>query len=468
MSLNLTQYPTGLCFLNKVTRFKMTADHSVTIVLTLNPTGAGEEIFAGRYHPDFNGRITVDITDIVKDYVRTAVPTDGEDYEQSDLKKEFRYKIEEDSGGSATGDFEVTNIAANTTGTLEAWCASNFLTRQAVEKRTNYESPEWLTWLDLDGDYTLKVRFYKKTGGSVEAVVRTDDGEGCYTVNVGYSRMIRLASVLPRQLKGYYDLVLCDGSDEEIASQRYLYQERSGQEHYYLMVNPQGGIDTLIADGAHVLNPEMTLNYGRFGERYESIDDAENIRKWSQSLATEWRERGWLHDLLAKRGEAAVYHASAGAYEKIVVVGFDCSMSDRGQLAGATFEYITSENKETAPGGEERSQGFTQSAADATEELLDETRQATVAFEDDGQGGMETEELEIAATKVYVEFEKTATAGTVTYSIDGKEAGSFDPSEADSPVVIAKAVDASIRFATAAALLSAVRVSYYPETVQSV
>ena len=458
MSLNITQYPTGLCFLNKVTEFVMTANYSVTMSLILDPNGSPEEIFTCRYHPNLNGVIFTDLTDIVKDYVKSTVPMDGNDFAQADFVKEFQFKIAEDNGGSTQGDFEVVNIAVNTAETVEEWCASNFLTHQAAQKRTNYESPEWLTWLDLDGDYSLKVRFYKKSGGNVEAIVKTDSADGCYTVNVGYARLIRMVNMLPSQFKGYYDLILCDGNDEEIAYQRYLYHERSGQEHYYLIVNPMGGVDTIIADGANVLNPDMTLNYGKFGMQFVPIDDAENIRMWNQALSIEWRERYWVHGLMAKRGEAAVYFASSKAYEKIVIVGASFSMSDKGQLAQTSFDYIMSEATEIELASEERSRGLTQSAADAAEELHDETTKVFVAFSNGA-----TDPVVIPSYVLYVLFDwdESQKTETVYYFINGTKEGKFTPGKDESPVQISIKEGVNVHFETEGPL-EYLELRYYP------
>ena len=458
MSLNLTQYPNGLCFLNKVTEFVMTANYSITMSLIIDPNGSPEEIFTSRYHPNLNGVIITDLTDIVKDYVKSTVPMDGNDFVQADFIKEFQFKIEEDYGGQQTGNFTVVNIAVNTTETVESWCASNFLTHQAAQKRTNYESPEWLTWLDLDGDYSLKVRFYKKSGGNVEAIVKIDSADGCYTVNVGYARLIRLVNMLPSQLKGYYDLILCDGSDNQIAYQRYLYHERSGQEHYYCFVNPQGGVDTIIADGANVLDPGITLNYGKFGMQFVPIDDAENIRMWNQAISIEWRERYWVHGLMSKRGEAAVYFASSKAYEKIVIVGANFSMSDKGQLVQTSFDYIMSEASEIVLASEERSRGLTQSAADATEELHDETTKVFVAF---SHGA--TDPVVIPSNVLYVLFDwdENQKVETVYYFINGTKEGEFTPGKDESPVQINIKEGVSVHFETEGPL-EYLELRYYP------
>lgn len=472
MSLNLTQYPTGLCFLNKVTRFVMTADNVVTLWLALDPIGQNEEIFAGRYHPGLDGRIEVDVTGIVKDYVKTTVPTGENDYVQTGFAKTFGYKIEEDEGGSEDGTFAVANLAVDTEETVEQWCASHFLTHQAAERRTNYESPEWLTYYDHEGDWIVAGRFYPRTGGMVDMIVKADEKPGCQTVNVNYARLIPHVARLPHQLKGYYDIILYDGNLNELCRQRYLYHERSGQEHYYLFVNPLGGVDTVIADGGNVLEPETTLNYGRFGDRFVPIDDTENIRKWKQSLLMEWRDRNWWHELMATRGEAAIYSATRKVYEKIVVTGADISMTDKGQIAMTTFDYLLAEASEILPASEETSRGLTQSAADMAEELTDLSSAVAVAMEPDGQGGFETEELEIPATMVFVTDPRTVVAASeepVYYYIGGSLTAedSFTPGVTPMPVVIEKGVSDTIRFATQNDKIGSLDINYYPETIQT-
>lgn len=470
MSLTLTQYPSGNCFRNKVTKFVMTSTYSVTMTITINPNGQSAEIFTGRYHPDFNGRISVDITDIVKDYVKSTVPTNANDYAQTDFSKEFSYKIEEDNGGSAQGTFKVFNIACNTAETLDNWCAAHFLTHQSVQKRTNYESPEWLTWNDLVGNYSLVARFYPNNGGNTEVTLQTDSAAGCYTVNVCYSKLIRTISMLPRQLKGYYDIILFDNSSNELARQRYIYQERSGQEHYFVFANALGGIDTLIADGANVLQPELTFNYGRFGNIYTPIDDTENVRLWNQSLVTPWRERNWLWEILSAKGEAAMYDANAEIYDPIIIADADIKMSDKGQLANASFAYLMSESTPMPVilESEEQSRALSQSAADSAEEFNDLSSSLTLAFEV-GEKVNVTEVASIAATKLYVTWDESLKDGIEVFvEVDGNSAGSFVTGTDTQPYIVTKTAGQTVQFLTEDDTIESVTVTYYPVTIQAV
>lgn len=454
----------------------MTADNSVTLSLTLDPNGQAEEIFVGRYHPDFNRQINVDVTDIVKDYVKSTVPTNVDEYVQSDFSKEFLYKIEEDDGGSGTGSFTVYNIACNTTKTFAEWCGSNFLTNQPLEKTTNYEAKEWLTYLDLSktGDWVLKARFYPKRGGHSDVVVKQDDDQGCYSVDVSFNRIVRLSNMPPAALLGYYDLILFDGNDDELCRQRYIYSERSGKEKYFLFVNALGGIDTLICEGENVLQPETTYNIGRFGRQFIPLDDTDDLRQWNQNIGmVPWRQRNWIHELLTAKQGALKFNPELGIYQAIVVTSSDISMSDNGQLASGTFGYMLDEAVNVIAENERPDRSLHASVAEQAESLHDETEQVVLAFADDGNGGYETEDEEITATKLYITDPRTVfevNESAVYYYLNGSDtaSGNFTPGVTEMPLVVTKLATDTIRFATQNAAVESLVIDYYPVTIQAV
>ena len=304
----------------------------------------------------------------------------------------------------------------------------------------------------------------------MDCIVRSDTGTGCFSVDVSYARLIPMVARLPHQLKGYYDIILTDGKLTEICRQRYLYEERSGREKHFLIVNALGGIDTLICTGENVLQPDVTHNIGRFGKQYRALDDTDDTRQWLQQTgAVPYRWRDWMHELTASKQDAAKYNPENNTLTPIVIVESEVSMSDNGQLACASFTYMTTEvNSVMADTERATDRTLHQSVADQAAELDDFAQRVILSFEANGQSGYSTDVAEIAATKLYVEFAKTATSGTVTYSIDGKEADSFDPSTDSSPVVITKGINDSIQFASETELLASLTVCYYPVTVQSV
>ena len=440
--LNPIQYPTGRCFLNKVPDIVMTAGNNVRMSLWLVDGGSMSVVFDGRYQPDFNQRISIDISSIVKDYLKTTLPVDDGDIFQTGFETHFIIKADEDnSGGELVSDFYVLNASPNTTLTVEQWCASHFLTEQPVQKPTNYESPEWLTYFDYEGDWLVVGRFYPKEGNLVDMIVKWDEKPGCFSVNVNYARLIPHVARLPHQLKGFYDIIIFDGNMTEMFRQRYLYEERSGMEKYYLFANPLGGIDTLIAHGENVLQPELEHNIGRFGKLYKPLDNSEDMRQWQQNTGMmKYRMRNWLYGLVANKQDAAKYDPKTETYHPIVVNSSEIGMSDNGQLANATFSYIMADAGNVI---DEEERYLSQSAADTAPEMDDLTTEATVSF----TNGV-TEEITVNAESVFVTFDASASPVAVNYYIDGVEAGSFTPGTDASPVIIAIPYGSKIQFET--------------------
>lgn len=436
---SLIQYPTGKCFLDRMPEIVLNADRT-TILSVQRCDGPVQEIFVGKYQPDFQGKIRIDISGIVRDYMSVAMPVNANDLFQSGFEGNFTFKLED--GELGIGEFfTVLNASPNTADTVEHWCSSHFLTEQAIQKPTNYESPEWLTYYDLDGDWVVVGRFYPKVGGAVDMIVKWDEKPGCWSVNVNYARLIPHVAMLPHQLKGFYDVILFDGSMNELARQRYLYDERTGMEHYYLFANPLGGIDTMIAQGENVLQPDLGHNIGRFEKHYKPLDDTEDMRKWQQNTGMlKYRWRNWLYGLIANKQGAMKYDPATGSYHPIVVVSSDIAITDKGQLANSTFDYIM-DNANNVVDEEERY--LSQSAADSASAFDDLTTEAVATVEDGA-----TKPVEVMSEKVYVSFDKKENPERVYYFINGEKAGHFDPSEDDSPVVIDLHSGASIHFET--------------------
>ena len=456
---------------NEVPAFVITTQSTLLAVLTSN----NETVFQGSYSPDFNGQISIDFRGLYDEYLETIIPSSmGNEITHTSYRRQFTATFyvligEDTAGEPATLSWYVANAKLNSSTLFHSWCRTNFLTNQPIEKVTNYESPEWLTWLDLSGASTLVARFYPKTGGNLDAQVCTYANEGCFSANVRYSRIINLANVLSSRLKGYYDLILYDAKNLEICRQRYIYKERSGREKYYCFVNALGGIDTLICDGENVLQPETTHNVGRFADRYRALDDSEDQRRWMQSTGTMPNKyRNWVYELLTAKQGAQKYDPAAMDYYEIVVDTSEIGMSDFGQLAEASFGYILNNTLNVMIDTERAvDRSLHQSVADEAEEMEDITAEMTAVFVDDGQGGFTTEELNVPASKVYVtdpRIIRTERETPIYYYLNGSQSasGSFTPGVDDNPYIINKKEDVSIRFSTLNEHLEALIINYYP------
>lgn len=456
---------------NEVPAFVITTQSTLLAVLTIG----NETVFQGSYSPNFNGQISIDFSGLYDKYLETLIPSSlGDLITHTDYRRQFTATFyvlvgEDVSGDPATLSWYVANARLKSAIAIMNWSHQNFLTNQPIEKVTNYESPEWLTWLELSGGSTLAARFYPKTGGNLDVTVCTTSNIGCYSANVRYSRLIGMANVLSSRLKGYYDLILYDANAAEVCRQRYIYEERSGREKYFCFVNALGGIDTLICDGENVLQPETTHNIGRFANRYRALDDSDDQRKWTQNTGMMPNKyRNWVYELLTNKQGAQKYDPAALDYYSIVVDQSDVSMSDHGQLSQASFGYILDETVNVISDTERAvDRMLHQSVAEQAEAFDDVRAKQTAVMKDDGHGGFETNELIIPASTIYVNDNRTLKSvgePPVYYYLNGSQtaAGSFSPGSEDNPTVINKQANDSISFATQNESIELLEIKYYP------
>ena len=456
---------------NEVPAFVITTNKTLLAILSIGP----EVIFKGIYAPDFNGQISIDFRGLYDNYLNTLIPTTGVDeITHTEYRRQFTATFEVIVGEDTPSDnntisWYVANAKLKSDLSFSAWSEANFLTNQPIEKTTNYEAPEWLTWWDHGTEMDLVARFYKKNGTSLDVTVRTATTAGVFSVNVRYSRLIRMANVLPSSLLGYYDLILIDAKDDEVCRQRYIYEERTGREKYFLFVNALGGIDTLICAGENVLEPEITHNVGRFGRQYRALDDTDDMRKWSQHTGmVPSRQRNWIYELLTAKQGAEKYDPETMKYYEIVVDSSDISMSDNGQLTEATFGYILNETENVVADTERPDRSLHQSVAEQAEEFYDLSSNLTLAFEA-GEKVNVTEVASIAATKLYVTWDENLKDDIEVFvEVDGNSVGSFVTGTDTQPFIVTKTAGQTVQFLTEDDTIESVTVTYYPVTVQAV
>lgn len=442
--MSLLQYPaSGTIYArNTVPDIIISTTESVHVVVWFKaPEDGGWEpdniMIDASYIPDFNGLVTLNFDELYKAYAKTLFPITGNSLYQEYYHYLFAATITGlTSDTQLTADWRVANAELHSSTPFNSWADEHFLTNQPAEKRTNKDAPEFLTYLDdVHGNRILKAWFYPLSGGKESVNVYTSPEQGCYTVNVSFSRLIQLSSYMPGQLNGYYDVVVCDDKGGEHQKQRYIFSERTGREKYFLFINSLGGIDTLICDGENVLAPEITLNVGRFNHEYIALGDTDNIRQWMQQTGLmPYKHRDWLHELLTSRQGAWKYDNS---YQPIVLKTAEIAMSDNGQLAGASFYYI-----ESVESSHDRDETCHQSVADQAEALDDLTTQAVMEFAASQGGGYETEAITVNSDHIYVTVGGTS---TVYVLIDGQVVTEIDPTSR-MPVVVEVNSGAEISF----------------------
>ena len=242
-SSDITQKPTAdaTYALNTVPEIQISTTETITASIKI---GNGSNFFVGTYIPDFSNKVYIDFADLYQSKLSTAIPI-ADNYTEGynpDFRKKFTVTLQGTTGSAVTVSYYVCNAKIKSSSTFEAWSSNHFLTNQAIEKFTNYEAKEFLSYLDYGGNTKLKVRFYESDGDPLDVTVFNNDTAGCLIVDVSYSRLIALANQLPGDLKGYYDLQLYNNKNELIATQRYVYREATGKEKYFLFVNALGGV----------------------------------------------------------------------------------------------------------------------------------------------------------------------------------------------------------------------------------
>ena len=463
-SSDITQKPTAdaTYALNTVPEIQISTTETITASIKI---GNGSNFFVGTYIPDFSNKVYIDFADLYQSKLSTAIPI-ADNYTEGynpDFRKKFTVTLQGTTGSAVTVSYYVCNAKIKSSSTFEAWSSNHFLTNQAIEKFTNYEAKEFLSYLDYGGNTKLKVRFYESDGDPLDVTVFNNDTAGCLIVDVSYSRLIALANQLPGDLKGYYDLQLYNNKNELIATQRYVYREATGKEKYFLFVNALGGVDTMICTGNNTLEPETMHNVGRFGNQFVAIDDTDDMRTWEQKTGWfEHKQRNWVYELLLAKKEAVKYDPDNASFQYIVVTSSDISVSDEKRLADASFKYILTEDSAAVGDNETPSNNVIHNSTVVKEEEMADT---TVSEEEPLVSG-ETEEITVEATKLFVYYETTSdsvSSEPVYYYINGSStaAGSFVPNSSGEPVVIEIEEGQTISFGTQNTTISKIIVRYY-------
>lgn len=338
--------PGALYAKNNVPVVTVVATENVRIQLRAG-SSSGRIVFSGSYAPDLNGNIVADFTELFEAELACTFPNSTQQV-QPDAIKTFHITVYgEEAQTSSDSEFLVCNTLTDTGNTaFETWADANFFTNQPREKKTTRMAPEWLTYYDIDAEKTIKVRFYLKAGGHEDHIICSSVGEGLVTVNVAWSRLITTTETSQGALLGYYDIILetIEEPEEEgddpletvFCSQRYILKQPTGREHYYLFQNALGGFDTMICQGARILQPSLSYEIGRFGRNYRQLDNSDCVRSYTQHIGNmPIKQSDWLWELLTAKHHLYIYDGST--FSEIVIENAELEANDNKQLFNASF-----------------------------------------------------------------------------------------------------------------------------------
>lgn len=331
--MTIIQQPDALSLSMNLKKFIISSDAQISFVLKKGT----EEVLSQRYDPDSQGRIEIDMRDVVHaqlsfDFRGSAVRT----YEQTNLHAEFTAEID----GQAVNFHAVRGGVDNLADTATNFLTQNWLTWQPTVKPVTYYTPEFLTYYaPVAGVVKLRGYFVGDDG----QVTSQKDIELCnveagkaYTIPVEYQVVVSL--LYPDGKPGYYDVWVENASGERLTYIQRYYADamRSISEDWVLFENSLGGVDCFRAYGKTNLEADHTHNLAEVDEMSEEyrVDTERKYEKNTGHLTKD--EARWLLDFFPSQKK----YIYVGSYlRQIVVVESNVTGNLRELPTNYTFTY---------------------------------------------------------------------------------------------------------------------------------
>lgn len=331
--MTILQQPDALSLSMNLKKFIISSDAQISFVLKKGT----EEVLTQRYDPDSQGRIEIDMRDVVHaqlafDFRGSAVRT----YEQTNLHAEFTAEID----GQAVNFHAVRGGVDNLADTATNFLTQNWLTWQPTVKPVTYYTPEFLTYYaPVAGVVKLRGYFVGDDG----QVTSQKDIELCnveagkaYTIPVEYQVVVSL--LYPAGKPGYYDVWVENASGERLTYIQRYYADamRSISEDWVLFENSLGGVDCFRAYGKANLEADHTHNLAEVDEMSEEyrVDTERKYEKNTGHLTKD--EARWLLDFFPSQKK----YIYVGSYlRQIVVVESNVTGNLRELPTNYTFTY---------------------------------------------------------------------------------------------------------------------------------
>jgi hypothetical protein len=316
---SVSQKPASINFLRNMQSFII--DSSEDIVFKLMK--GGNVLIEESYSPDADGKIEVDVRDVVAQELYLNLPS-GNSFQQSNAVGEFTAYVDD----SIVSTFKVIKGGVRKLSSASSFLSSNWLTWQPQTKQVTFDSPEYLTYyFSSSGSVTAK--FYLKDGTTKSVTVGS--GSGLTTFNVSFSRLLSLSGLSASNIYGIVDL-----SAGSSYTQRLICVPTMGDEHYYLAANSLGGIDTFCFHGDMSQAPNVSYKAAeKDGEKLNITVDP--VNSWQQNTGYQGLTCSrWLWELLAAERAWVIMDGYA---ERIIIDSSSVNLSDRQNLTACTFKF---------------------------------------------------------------------------------------------------------------------------------
>lgn len=331
--MTILQQPDALSLSMNLKKFIISSDAQISFVLKKGT----EEVLSQRYDPDSQGRIEIDMRDVVHaqlsfDFRGSAVRT----YEQTNLHAEFTAEID----GQTVNFHAVRGGVDNLADTATNFLTQNWLTWQPTVKPVTYYTPEFLTYYaPVAGVVKLRGYFVGDDGqvtSQKDIELCNVEAEKAYTIPVEYQVVVSL--LYPDGKPGYYDVWVENASGERLTYIQRYYADamRSISEDWVLFENSLGGVDCFRAYGKANLEADHTHNLAEVDEVSEEyrVDTERKYEKNTGHLTKD--EARWLLDFFPSQKK----YIYVGSYlRQIVVVESNVTGNLRELPTNYTFTY---------------------------------------------------------------------------------------------------------------------------------
>ena len=305
--INIISRPQGLCFSGNLPKLILESDNDVRITLACHTKKILDEI----YTPDFDNRISIDISEFITNELSFDMPN-SDVFEQQNIRKEFVIDLyDSDNTGIATIEFVALRAGVNNLPiSPELFAAQNFLTWQPHLKTITASQPEWLTVFAV---YSVaqscfvyaKAHFENGTTEDIRvAELPTTVDKAVYTLDI--NSIIKNLTATPTGLDVAIFKTDSPAGEKLSRTQQYKIVKPLLYEKYFLFENSLGGIDTVRCTGAQKAHPEYTPEHAimRRVERTFFID-----KKNKKTQNTGWLLRdaaAWLQDFFISKSKSII------------------------------------------------------------------------------------------------------------------------------------------------------------------
>lgn len=324
----VTQKPDTISFLRNLKAYKINSSEVVSFKLLKG----GKTILEETYYPDATDNITIDIKDVVAQYLKVELPT-NDTFSQISSASAVLYAYVD---GISIGLVRVLPGGVRGLTSATDWLKANWLTWQPQTKLVRWNQPEYLSYYSQSAGY-VKARFYTLAGETEIVTIYNVTATNYVSYDMEMAHLFSFSDHDQSELNGYVDVWVEDSSGTRLTYiQRYVLTPNTMDEHYYMCVNSLGGIDTFCFTGARTLAPSI--------EHESAIQDEKKInitgnieRAWQQNTGMMGKtESKWLWDFFAGSRHWTIIDSNA---EEIMIDSSSIKASDADNLNSSDFNF---------------------------------------------------------------------------------------------------------------------------------